>query len=780
MDYHMSLRNKFFICLLLIFYVFNVDAYSRPSKNSQDSSVFIGILIDNEDGLIPSFLKSIEKFDYDKKLISLQINDCNVNPQTKMFIQNWAKKNAKSYKQLAYVDNTLMKRKELTNREISQIKDQFLDQTLKRECDYCLITQSGIYLAPKTLKTLIAQDKPIISPLLRTFPEANDFYRNFFSDVTDEGYFKLNPDYMKITNREIVGTFKVPCVHGVYLIKAPFIDKLSFDYPDSEWGFIAFSNMARKNHIDQYICNSQEFGSFLHFTEEMSKDKISQFTQIKEDADVNPEMLQRLFSSYTEKDEALKNFIAAFDYDKYLIYRVNNQDLFYLNEEDDDQETLLLKNGEFPFEGVYEGLDSHIQAGDVIVVAGGKSIVHLLDLSNLVGAEGRIHVFEPDLKKFTELVINTSLNECKNIDFYRIGLGADHGNDPISSVEKLDDQKIKAISMISIDASGKEMDVVQGALQTILQLKPEVVIRFPTHLKKQVITQFIQSIENLGYHHFATSTSNVHLFSSTQKNDGKLYDKNVTIAILAKDKAHILPLYLACIELQNWPKNKTNLYIRTNNNTDATAQILRDWVAKVGDQYALVHFDDSDVPEKVEQYKQHEWNSIRFKVLGKIRQDSVDWANAHNSHYFVVDCDNFIHPDTLSAMVRTQVPIVAPFLRAEDNSLYANYHAAVDVNGYLAETPYYFSVFTGEVKGLIDLPVVHCTYFIQHNVLSKIIYDDDTDRYEYVIFSDQARRQNIPQYLDNRKLYGRLTFAESEDDISKEGWLSEFWYTGIK
>ena len=38
----------------------------------------------------------------------------------------------------------------------------------------------------------------------------------------------------------------------------------------------------------------------------------------------------------------------------------------------------------------------------------------------------------------------------------------------------------------------------------------------------------------------------------------------VTIAILAKDKAHTLPLYLACIENQTWPKCNTNLYIRTN------------------------------------------------------------------------------------------------------------------------------------------------------------------------------------------------------------------------
>ena len=33
-------------------------------------------------------------------------------------------------------------------------------------------------------------------------------------------------------------------------------------------------------------------------------------------------------------------------------------------------------------------------------------------------------------------------------------------------------------------------------------------------------------------------------------------DDYVTIAILAKDKEHTLPLYLSCIEQQTWPAEK--------------------------------------------------------------------------------------------------------------------------------------------------------------------------------------------------------------------------------
>ena len=56
----------------------------------------------------------------------------------------------------------------------------------------------------------------------------------------------------------------------------------------------------------------------------------------------------------------------------------------------------------------------------------------------------------------------------------------------------------------------------------------------------------------------------------------------VTIAILAKNKGHSLPLYLKCILDQTFPKDKTYIYIRTNNNTDDTVQILKEWVATHG------------------------------------------------------------------------------------------------------------------------------------------------------------------------------------------------------
>ena len=264
------------------------------------------------------------------------------------------------------------------------------------------------------------------------------------------------------------------------------------------------------------------------------------------------------------------------------------------------------------------------------------------------------------------------------------------------------------------------------------------------------------------------------LLAGIVQGDGGKGDEYITVAILAKDKAHTLPLYLSCLERQTWPASNTYLYIRTNNNNDNTAQVLRDWVARVGHKYPKIYFDDTDVQEQVQEFKQHEWNYTRFKVLGDIRQDSISWAQENNSHYFVADCDNFIYPDTLESMINTNLGVVSPFLRCCEKPFYSNYHDTLDCNGYYLPSTFYYEILEQKVRGMIEVLLVHCTYFIRRELLDKISYDDESCRYEYVVFSDVLRKQNIPQYLDNRKIYGYISFAENQEDFEKELFLDTF------
>lgn len=241
----------------------------------------------------------------------------------------------------------------------------------------------------------------------------------------------------------------------------------------------------------------------------------------------------------------------------------------------------------------------------------------------------------------------------------------------------------------------------------------------------------------------------------------------VTIAILAKDKAHVLPLYLHLIENQTYPANKIKLYIRTNNNTDQTAAVLEQWIERVKDRYSEIYYDASDVTERVQEYGAHDWNDLKLSVLTRIRQESVEWAKARGTHYFVVDCDNFIIPETLEILLNTGLPVIGPLLRNGDDptSLYANFHYLADENGYYKYSTLYFEVLYQTIKGLIEVEVIHCTYLVRHEVLNFASYIDGSHRFDYVIFSDTLRKAGIPQYIDNRRNYGKLTFCNTEEEF---------------
>jgi len=244
----------------------------------------------------------------------------------------------------------------------------------------------------------------------------------------------------------------------------------------------------------------------------------------------------------------------------------------------------------------------------------------------------------------------------------------------------------------------------------------------------------------------------------------------ILVAILAKQKEAALPLYLECIEALDYPKSSIVLYIRTNNNTDRTEAILRQWIDRVAPQYAAVEFDASDVCDRVEEYKPHEWNATRFAVLGRIRNVSLRKALDYEcDFYFTADVDNFIRSCTLRELVALNVQIVAPFLRhINPGSFYSNFHAEVDERGYYKKNDQYDWLLNRFVRGLIEVPVVHCTYLLRTDVLPELTYEDTSGRHEYVVFSESARRAGIVQYLDNRQIYGYLTFGEDNPEYHVE------------
>jgi hypothetical protein len=253
----------------------------------------------------------------------------------------------------------------------------------------------------------------------------------------------------------------------------------------------------------------------------------------------------------------------------------------------------------------------------------------------------------------------------------------------------------------------------------------------------------------------------------------------ILVSILAKNKELTLPYYLDTLLNWDYPKERMVLFVKTNDNRDRTKEILDAWLSSNSKKYLKVIYTADDIDPEIRDLDVHDWNPRRFKVLGAIREESLKAAlDEKCDFYFISDVDNYLRPETLRELVSWKKEIVAPLLRIAPDVLsegqpseasatygeyYSNYHYKVDDNGYYLDTPEYYQVWNQQIKGLVNVDLVHCTYLIRADLLSKLYYLDQTDRFEYVIFGESARKNNIPQYLDNRKVWGCLTLSENAD-----------------
>ncbi len=234
-------------------------------------------------------------------------------------------------------------------------------------------------------------------------------------------------------------------------------------------------------------------------------------------------------------------------------------------------------------------------------------------------------------------------------------------------------------------------------------------------------------------------------------------DKTVLVAILARNKEHVLPRFLQCLENQDYPKKLITIYIKTDNNQDNTKALLEAWTAANKPYYKEIIFDEEPTAKAIVDSDPHAWSPLRFKTLALIRNKSLKKAQETGSdYYFVADCDNFIARYTLSDLVAKDKPIIAPYLRSipEPYDLYSNFFYACEPNGYYMDHPNHIPILKRTLVGTFKVDLVHCTYLINSKHLDKLSYIDGTDDYEFIIFSRLARKHGIDQYITNEKEYG--------------------------
>ena len=142
----------------------------------------------------------------------------------------------------------------------------------------------------------------------------------------------------------------------------------------------------------------------------------------------------------------------------------------------------------------YEYRVRHL-SGDVVVDVGAHIGTMTLKMAKLVGPEGRVIAYEPQVKIYQELLINLDLNGVDNVCAHFAALGDSHariamdppmvGNEGGTSMGKggnlvelhtLDSHRLESVALIKIDVEGAEDGVLLGAEQTILRHRPVIVI----------------------------------------------------------------------------------------------------------------------------------------------------------------------------------------------------------------------------------------------------------------------------------------------------------------
>jgi FkbM family methyltransferase len=268
----------------------------------------------------------------------------------------------------------------------------------------------------------------------------------------------------------------------------------------------------------------------------------------------------------------------------------------------------------------------------------------------------------------------------------------------------------------------------------------------------------------------------------------------VMIHILARNQEQMLPLYLECIENQDYPKDRIILYVRTNDNKDNTSQILSEWIEKYRLDYHSVIVEDHP-GHIVTDNPNHLWEPSRVDFMRHLRDKGFMWAREYNcDFYFTADVDNFIIPNTISDLVELNLPVVAPMIRyavgpqselehlpvllerGADNT-YANFTTKVtdwgDTQNVSEGGPEkfpegYFEILDRKSVGVFPVELVHCTYLVRRDVFNCISYQSGLNgAYEYITFAYNLRIVGIQQYIDNRKMYGCLTMAQTAETSRK-------------
>ncbi|MCL4326488.1 MAG: FkbM family methyltransferase [Candidatus Thermoplasmatota archaeon] len=157
---------------------------------------------------------------------------------------------------------------------------------------------------------------------------------------------------------------------------------------------------------------------------------------------------------------------------------------------------------------------------DVIIDAGAQYGDYTLLCSKYFSVK-KIYAFEPLINNFNVLMENIKLNSVNNVEVYNIALGISegiknfhidenminkfHGKNTISvAIKSIDSFKFDNVNILKIDVEGSEYDLIRGAIKTIKNSHPKIIMEIHS---KDLKVKCLKFLERYGYKNRYTENS---------------------------------------------------------------------------------------------------------------------------------------------------------------------------------------------------------------------------------------------------------------------------------
>ncbi|XP_045429619.1 inactive glycosyltransferase 25 family member 3 isoform X4 [Pipistrellus kuhlii] len=238
----------------------------------------------------------------------------------------------------------------------------------------------------------------------------------------------------------------------------------------------------------------------------------------------------------------------------------------------------------------------------------------------------------------------------------------------------------------------------------------------------------------------------------------------VVLAVLARNAAHSLPHYLGALERLDYPRARLTLWCATDHNVDNTTEMLQEWLAAVGNDYAAVVWRPEGEPRPYpdEEGPKH-WTRERHQFLMELRQEALTFARDAGADYILfADTDNILtNNQTLRLLVEQGLPVVAPML--DSQTYYSNFWCGITPQGYYRRTAEYFPTKNRQRRGCFRVPMVHSTFLVSLRAegAAQLAFHPPHPNYTWpfddiIVFAFSCQAAGVPVHVCNEHRYGYM------------------------